>query len=74
VVGQLSSCDDGEQRGLDTVRQLVRELGVPAADGFRAGHEVDNWALPLGAIATLVAPAPGEPGEPRLLFEGGTAA
>jgi muramoyltetrapeptide carboxypeptidase len=74
AVGQLSQCDDGEQRGLDTMRQLVRAMGVPAIEGLRAGHEVDNWALPLGAIATLVAPAPGEPGAPRLLFEGGAVA
>ena len=70
AVGQISQCDDGEQRGLDTVRELVHALGVPAIEGLRAGHETDNWALPLGAVATLVAPAPGEPGVPRLLFEG----
>ncbi|HET7755320.1 MAG TPA: LD-carboxypeptidase [Anaeromyxobacteraceae bacterium] len=74
AVGQLMQCDDGEQRGIDTVRQLVRALGVPAIGGLRAGHEVDNWALPLGAVASLVAPGPGEPGEPRLLFGGGAIA
>lgn len=74
AVGQLSQCDDGDQRGADTVRQLVRTLGVPAIEGLRAGHEVDNHALPLGALASLVAPGPGESGSPRLLFEGGAVA
>ena len=74
ALGQLSGCDDGQQRGIETMRQLVHGLGVPAIEGLRAGHEVDNWALPLGGIASLVAPAPGGPGAPRLLFEGGAIA
>jgi muramoyltetrapeptide carboxypeptidase len=74
AVGQLSQCDDGEQRGADTVRDLVRALGVPSISGLRAGHETDNWALPLGALATLVAPEAGEAGSPRLLFDTGAVA
>jgi muramoyltetrapeptide carboxypeptidase len=77
-VGQLTACDPGAPdehgsgatvRAADVVRELVRALGVPALEGLPAGHERANFALPLGAIATLVAPAPGEDGPPRLLFD-----
>jgi muramoyltetrapeptide carboxypeptidase len=70
AVGQLTGCDTPGQRGLDVVREVVRALGVPAVAGVPAGHEDAHFALPLGARATLVAPAPGEGGEPRLLFDG----
>jgi muramoyltetrapeptide carboxypeptidase len=69
AVGQLSGCDDGDQRGLDVVRDAVRDLGVPAIAGLPAGHEDRNFALPLGTRVTLVAPEPGERGPPRLLFD-----
>lgn len=71
AVGQLSGCDDGEVSGLDVVRAAVRELGVPAIAGLEAGHEDRNFALPLGARVTLVAPAPGDGSTPRLLFDEG---
>lgn len=71
AVGQLSGCDDGGVSGLDVVREAVRDLGIPAAAGFEVGHEDRNFALPLGARATLVAPAPGDGGAPRLLFDEG---
>ncbi len=73
-VGQLTDCDEGEISGAATVRELVRALGVPAVEGLPAGHEADNRALPLGSVVTLVAPAPGEPGPPRLLFDQGARA
>jgi muramoyltetrapeptide carboxypeptidase len=69
-VGHLTACDDGDVRGADVVRELVLALGVPAIEGVPSGHDDHNVALPLGALATLVAPAPGEAGPPRLLFEG----
>jgi muramoyltetrapeptide carboxypeptidase len=69
AVGHLTCCDDAGVRGVDAMRELVGALGVPAIDGVPAGHERDNAALPLGAPATLVAPAAGEPGPPRLEFE-----
>jgi muramoyltetrapeptide carboxypeptidase len=47
---------------------------VPAVEGIPAGHEDANFAVPLGARATLVAPGPGEEGPPRLLFDGWAAA
>lgn len=71
AVGQLSGCDDGEVRALDVVRDAVLDLGVPAVAGLEAGHEDRNFALPLGARATLVAPAPGDGGTARLLFDEG---
>jgi muramoyltetrapeptide carboxypeptidase len=73
-IGQLTRCDDGDQKGADAVREIVRALGVPAIEGVAAGHERTNLALPLGALATLVAPGPGEEGPPRLLFDLGATA
>jgi muramoyltetrapeptide carboxypeptidase len=76
AVGQLTACDDAEAevRGLDVVREAVLDLGVPAIAGVAAGHEHGNFALPLGARVTLVAPGPGEGGAPRLLFDEGATA
>lgn len=73
AIGQVVGCDAGGLRGADVLRGLVAGLGVPAIEGIPAGHEDANFALPLGARATLVAPGPGEPGPPRLLFDGWTA-
>ncbi len=70
AVGQLTDCDDGGVLAADVVREAALSLGVPAIEGLPAGHEDANFALPLGARATLVAPAPGEEGPPRLLFDG----
>jgi muramoyltetrapeptide carboxypeptidase len=73
-VGHLTDCDDGDQRGADVVRELVRGLGVPAIEGLPVGHEGGNFALPLGTVVTVIAPAPGEEGAPRLVFEQGLVA
>lgn len=72
AVGQLRACDDAGVLGADVVRETALALGVPAIEGLPAGHEDANFALPLGARATLVAPAPNEEGPPRLLFDGWT--
>jgi len=75
ALGQLTGCDDGDGAAAEAVRRSVRALGVPAVEGFAFGHEDRNLALPLGPRATLVAPAPGQEGPPRLLFdEGATVA
>jgi muramoyltetrapeptide carboxypeptidase len=71
AVGQLAGCDDDGVSGLEVVREAVRDLGVPAAAGFEAGHEDRNFALPLGPRATLIAPGPGDGGVARLLFDEG---
>jgi muramoyltetrapeptide carboxypeptidase len=70
AVGQLTGCDDGGVLAADVVREVALALGVPAIEGLPAGHEDANFALPLGARATLVAPAPNEEGPPRLVFDG----
>jgi muramoyltetrapeptide carboxypeptidase len=72
AVGQLTGCDDANAHGADVVREAILALGVPAIEGLPAGHEDANFALPLGARATLVAPAQGEGGAPRLVFDGWT--
>jgi muramoyltetrapeptide carboxypeptidase len=74
AVGQLTGCDEGDGAAAEAVRRLVRALGVPAVEGFAFGHEDRNLAMPLGPRATLVAPAPGEEGPPRLLFDEGATA
>ncbi len=68
-VGQLTGCDHAEQRGAETVRRIVHDLGVPAIDGIAAGHEEPNDALPLGARVTVIAPGSQGEGPPRLLFD-----
>lgn len=73
-LGQFAASDKDGISALDTVRGLVRALGVPAIEGLPSGHERDNHALLLGAVAHVVAPAPGEPGVPRLVFESGAVA
>lgn len=72
AIGQLTGCDDANAHGADVVREAVLALGVPAIEGVPCGHEDANFAVPLGARATLVAPAPGESGVPRLVFDGWT--
>jgi len=72
AVGQLVGCDEQGVLGADVVREVALALGVPAVEGLPAGHDDANFALPLGARATLVAPAPNEEGPPRLLFDGWT--
>jgi muramoyltetrapeptide carboxypeptidase len=73
AVGQLTSCDDAGVLASDVIRDAALALGVPAVEGLPVGHVDANFAVPLGARATLVAPAPGEEGPPRLLFDGWTS-
>ncbi len=70
AVGQLTGCDEEGVLAADVVREVALALGVPAIEGLPAGHQDANFALPLGARATLVAPAPNEEGPPRLVFDG----
>jgi muramoyltetrapeptide carboxypeptidase len=73
-LGQLTHCDYAGEEGARTLRELVRTLGVPAIEGLPCGHEDENWALPLGALVSVVAPAPGEDGPPRVTWEPGPVA
>lgn len=72
AVGQLTGCDEGGVLAADVVREAALALGVPAIEGLPAGHVDPNFAMPFGARATLVAPAPNEEGPPRLVFDGWT--
>lgn len=72
ALGDFVDCDENGLLGLDAVREAALDLGVPAVEGLPCGHVDGNLALPFGARATLVAPAPGEEGPPRLLFDGWT--
>ncbi len=69
AVGQITTCDEPGQSGIEVVRAEVARLGIPAVEGIPSGHEDRNLPLPLGARVTLIAPGPGEAGVPRLLFE-----
>jgi muramoyltetrapeptide carboxypeptidase len=73
ALGRFAGCDDGGLLAADVLREAALALGVPAVEGLPVGHEDANFAVPLGVRATLVAPAPGEEGPPRLLFDGWTA-
>ncbi len=50
------------------LRDHLGQLGVPVLGGMQAGHGRRNWALPLGARATL------DPRRGRLIFEEGLVA
>ena len=59
AVGELTRCEerDSDYTALDVLRDLARELGVPAAAGFPVGHGEVNQPLPLGAEVELDAGA-----------------
>jgi muramoyltetrapeptide carboxypeptidase len=73
AIGKFTACDDGGLLAADVLREAALALGVPVIEGLPVGHEDANFAVPLGARATLVAPGPGDEGPPRLLFDGWTA-
>lgn len=73
ALGRFTSCDDGGLLAADVLREAAAALGVPAVEGLPVGHDDANFAVPLGARATIVAPGPGDEGPPRLLFDGWTA-
>ena len=70
ALGGFTNCDGQGIVGASVVRAWAAGLGVPVIEGLPAGHEDANFALPLGAVATLIAPGPGEAGPPRLTFDG----
>lgn len=65
VAGRLSSLDGSREEVADLLRGLAEDLGVPAADGVRAGHGAPHLTLPLGAPARLE----GTPDGGRLVTE-----
>jgi muramoyltetrapeptide carboxypeptidase len=58
MIGHLTNCDGPDHTALEVLSDLARALNVPAAAGFRFGHEAPNFAVPFGAEATLHADAP----------------
>jgi muramoyltetrapeptide carboxypeptidase len=73
-LGQFTQCDDPDLQGIEVARRLAWDLHVPAIEGIASGHEDVNLALPLGPVATVVAPPHPEEGPPRLVFEQGATA
>jgi muramoyltetrapeptide carboxypeptidase len=74
AIGQFTQCDDPDLEGIEVVRRMAWELGVPTIEGVPAGHGDENFALPLGSMVTVVAPRHEEEGPPRLSFEQGATA
>jgi muramoyltetrapeptide carboxypeptidase len=74
AIGQFTQCDDPDIQGIEAVRQVAWDLGVPAVEGVPAGHEDENYALPFGSMVTVVAPRQESEGPPRLAFEQGATA
>ena len=72
ALGQFTDGGEPGQSAAEAMRSLVGSLGVPAIEGLSAGHEPANLALPLGPLATLVAPGPGGGQGPRLVLGAGT--
>jgi muramoyltetrapeptide carboxypeptidase len=67
VVNELPGCDepDGEARGIDVIRDAVREFPGPVVSGFPSGHGPGaTLTLPFGVRATVVAR-----GRPSLIVE-----
>jgi len=71
AIGQFTQCDDPDLQGIEVVRRVAWEVGVPTVEGVPAGHEDENYALPFGSMVTVVAPRQPEEGPPRLVFEQG---
>jgi muramoyltetrapeptide carboxypeptidase len=55
LLGSFPECEPtkGKYTALDTLRNILTDLGVPVLAGFPAGHGLENWAIPLGAKARL---------------------
>lgn len=57
LFGQCTQCPDTSEDSRRPLRDILHELGqhlkVPTLLGAPIGHIVDQWTLPLGAIATL---------------------
>jgi muramoyltetrapeptide carboxypeptidase len=51
VLGSFPGCEpsQGNYTAMDTLKEIVSRLGVPALANFPAGHGAENWAFALGA-------------------------
>jgi muramoyltetrapeptide carboxypeptidase len=66
LLGSFLDCDPSPEghsgirsnyTAMDTLRDILTSLKVPVLSGFPAGHDVDNWAIPLGAKVLMDADA-----------------
>jgi muramoyltetrapeptide carboxypeptidase len=61
--GHCTSCPDSSADGRRTLEEILTELAlllrVPCVSGVPVGHIADQWTVPLGRIAELIAPADG---------------
>jgi muramoyltetrapeptide carboxypeptidase len=51
VLGNFPDCEptQGDYSAMDTLREIISKLGVPALANFPVGHGAESWTLPLGA-------------------------
>ncbi len=51
LLGSFLDCDPdhGDYTAMDTLREILARLEIPTIANFPAGHDKDNWAIPLGA-------------------------
>jgi len=59
LLGKFGDCEptEGGYTATDTLKEILSKLNVPTIANFPAGHESDNWTLPLGAKAKIDADA-----------------
>jgi len=59
LLGRFGDCEPekGGYTASDTLQEILLKLNVPIIANFPAGHETDNWALPLGVKAKMDADA-----------------
>jgi muramoyltetrapeptide carboxypeptidase len=59
LLGSFLDCEpeQGNYTAADTLRDLLIHLKVPIIAGFPAGHDRENWAIPLGVKVRLDADA-----------------
>ena len=55
MIGSLNRCDDTERpgSGLLAVKDVLKDVEVPAVCNIRAGHVGDSLTLPLNAVVTI---------------------
>jgi muramoyltetrapeptide carboxypeptidase len=69
VMGQLTSCEEPDQSV--TAEQVIAErcqhFTIPLYAGLPVGHDIPNWAIPFGTLASLK--AAGDNAQLRILEE-----
>lgn len=59
LLGKFGDCEpeEGGYTAGDALQEILLRLNVPIIANFPAGHETDNWVLPLGAKVKIDADA-----------------